>query len=63
VSVVVLRLVTFLVVIAIGASFAAFVWTRDRRWLRLAWQIFKYALILVLIVLALLALERLVLVA
>jgi hypothetical protein len=56
-------LLAFLVVIAIGASFAAYVWTRDRRWLRLAWQIVKYTVVLLLIVFALLALERLVLVA
>ena len=62
-SAVVLRLLGFLVVIAIGASFAAFVWTRDRRWLRLGWQILKYTVILLLIVFALLVLERLVLVA
>jgi cellulose synthase/poly-beta-1,6-N-acetylglucosamine synthase-like glycosyltransferase len=60
---IVLRLVAYLVVLAIGASFVTFLWTHDRRWLRFAWQIFKYALILILIVLALFALERLVLVA
>jgi hypothetical protein len=60
---IVLRLVAFLVVLTIGAAFATFLWTRDRRWLRFAWQVFKYTLILMLIVLALLALERFVLVA
>jgi hypothetical protein len=60
---IVLRLVAFLVVLAIGGSFTVFLFTQDRRWLRFAWQIFKYTLILVLIVLALVALERLVLVA
>ena len=60
---IVLRLIAFLVVLAIGASFATFLWTQDRRWLRFAWQIFKYTLILLLIVLALFALERFVLVA
>jgi hypothetical protein len=56
-----LRLVIFLVVIAIGVSFALFLVTKDRRWLRFAWQVFKYTLILVLVAFALFALERLVL--
>jgi hypothetical protein len=38
-----------------------YVVTRDRRWLRFGWQVFKYALIVVAIVLAFLALERLIL--
>jgi hypothetical protein len=63
VSAVFLRLLAFLVVIAVGVSFAVFVWTRDRRWLRFAWQIVKYTVIVLLIVFALLALERLVLAA
>jgi len=56
-----LRLAGFLVLIAIGASFVAFVATQDRRWLRFAWQILKYGLVLALIVVAFLALERLIL--
>lgn len=55
---VVLRLIAYLLVLAIGACFVMFIWTRNRRWLALGGQIFKYALILILIVLALLALER-----
>jgi hypothetical protein len=56
-----LRVVGFLVLIAIGASFVAFLATKDRRWLRFGWQVLKYSLILVLVVLAFLALERLIL--
>jgi hypothetical protein len=55
-----LRVIGFLVLIAIGASIAAFVATRDRRWLRFAWQVLKYSLIVVLIVVAFLVLERLI---
>lgn len=55
---VVLRLIAYLLVLAIGACFVMFIWTRNRRWLVFGGQIFKYALILILIVLALLALER-----
>ncbi|HTO49501.1 MAG TPA: hypothetical protein VML91_17830 [Burkholderiales bacterium] len=54
----VLRIVAFIVVILIGASLAAFVFTRERRFLRFAWQAFKYALLFAGIVLILLALER-----
>ena len=53
-----LRVVGFLVLIAIGASLVTFLATKDRRWLRFAWQVLKYSLILVLIV-RFLALERL----
>ena len=56
-----LRIVGFLVLIAIGGSMLMYVVTRDRRWVRFGWQVFKYALIVVAIVLAFLALERLIL--
>lgn len=59
---VVLRLIGFLVLGAIGASLVAFLVTSNRAYLRFAWQIAKYAAILLLIALSLLALERLVLV-
>lgn len=60
-NVVVLRVIGFLVLITIGASLVTYLVTKDRRWLRFGWQVLKYSLILVLIVLAFLALERLVL--
>ena len=56
-----LRVIGFLVLVAIGASLVTYLVTRDRRWLRFAWQTLKYSLILTLIVLAFLALERIVL--
>lgn len=55
----VLRIVAYLGVILIGASLAAFLFTRDRRFLRFAWQILKYGVVFAGVVLALLALERL----
>jgi hypothetical protein len=61
--VLVLRIVAFLAVVAIGVSLAVALLTGDRRWYRFAWQIFKYGLVFALIVLTLLALERVVLVA
>ena len=56
-----LRIIGFLVVLAIGAAVALYLITQDRRWLRVAWQIFKYALIVAAVVLLFLVLERLVL--
>lgn len=55
----VLRLALYLAVVAVGAGLAAFLFSRDRRWLRFAWQVVKYTLIFALGVFALLALERL----
>jgi len=56
-----LRIVGFVVLLVIGGSMLMFVLTRDRRWVRFAWQVLKYAVIVVAIVLAFLALERLIL--
>ncbi len=56
-----LRIVGFLVVLAIGAAVVLYLITQDRRWLRVAWQVFKYALIVAAVVLAFLVLERLIL--
>jgi hypothetical protein len=55
----VLRIVAYVAVILIGAAVAAFLFTRDRRFLRFAWQVFKYGLLFAAVVLALVALERL----
>lgn len=54
-----LRIVGILTAIAIGAGIVAFLFTGDRRYLGLAWRIAKYALIFALVLFALLALERL----
>jgi hypothetical protein len=56
-----LRVIGFLVLIAIGASVVTFLVTKDRRWLRFGWQVLKYSVIVALIGLAFLALERLIL--
>jgi hypothetical protein len=56
-----LRIIGFLVVLVIGASVALYLITQDRRWLRVAWRVFKYALIVAAVVLAFLVLERLIL--
>ena len=55
---IVLRILGALLVIAVGASAAVYLVTKDRRWLRFSWQILKFGLIILLIFLALFALER-----
>ena len=44
--------------IGIGASVFAYFFTRDPRYLALAWRLFRYALIVALVFFALLILER-----
>jgi hypothetical protein len=55
-----LRAVGFLVLVALTAAVAMYVFTKDRRWLRLAWRVFAGAVAVALIVAAFLVLERLV---
>ena len=54
----ILRILGALLVIAVGASAAVYLLTKDRRWLRFSWQIVKFGLIILLIFLTLFALER-----
>jgi hypothetical protein len=60
--VVVLRLVGILVAIAILGALALYLFTRNRRFLTIAWRIFQFAFIFLLVFMALYVLERLVLV-
>ena len=54
-----LRIIGLLVLIAVGASLAIYLlFGRDRRYLRFAWQVTKYGLVMVGIVLAFMVLER-----
>jgi hypothetical protein len=53
-----LRIVGVLTAIAIGSGIVAYLFSGDKRYLRLAWRITRYALIFVLVVLALMFLER-----
>lgn len=54
----VLRLLGVLVAIAVGSGVALFFVTRDARYLRFAWRLFRYAIIVALVVFGLLILER-----
>lgn len=53
-----LRILGVLTVIVIGAGIVSYLLTGDKRFLRLAGRVTKYALIFALIVLALMFLER-----
>lgn len=55
-----LRIVGVLVAVTIGAGIVAFLLTRERRYLRLSWQVAKYAGLFALLVLVLMFLERIV---
>lgn len=55
-----LRILVIAAAIAIGTGIIAYLFTRDRRYLLLAWRVAKYTLMLVLLLFAILALERLI---
>lgn len=54
-----LRIIGLAVVIALGLSVLAWVFTGERKWLRLAWLVFKYAVFGLALVLVLFAGEAL----
>ena len=54
-----LRIIGLAVVIALAFTMAAWLVTRERRWLRIAWLIFKYAVFGLTFVLLLFAAEAL----
>jgi hypothetical protein len=54
----ILRIVGVLVVVAIGSSILAYLFSGDRRYLGLAWRIARYALLFLFILLSLMFLER-----
>lgn len=58
---VVIRLILILALIAVGVSLLMFAVTRNRRYLQFAWQLFKFALTLVLVFAALVMMGRIIL--
>jgi heme O synthase-like polyprenyltransferase len=54
-----LRIIGLTVVIALGICVLAWAFTGDRRWLRIAWRVFKYAVFGLTLVLILFAAEAL----
>lgn len=57
--VIALRIIGLTVVIALGILVLAWVFTGNRRWLRIAWRVFKYAVFGLALVLILFAGEAL----
>ncbi|MBN8453793.1 hypothetical protein [Accumulibacter sp.] len=53
-----LRLLAVLTVLAVAAGVVLFVFTRDRRYLNFAWRLFRYSLLVALLVFALMIIER-----
>lgn len=53
-----LRLLAVLTVITVAAAVLAFVFTKDRRYLQFSWRLFRYSLIVALLIFALLIIER-----
>ena len=56
---IVVRLLAFLAIATIGGSVLAYVFTRDRRWLRFAFQVLRLAAVAGIVVALLYVLERL----
>lgn len=53
-----LRLLAVLTMLIIAGGIVAFVLTREARYLEISWRVFRYALIIALLVFALLIIER-----
>ena len=58
----VLRIVGALALIAIGAALAMYLFTRNRRYLRVAWRVLQFAFLFLLAFMAFYVLERLVMI-
>ncbi|MBI2308748.1 MAG: hypothetical protein HYU78_15780 [Rhodocyclales bacterium] len=54
----ILRLLAVLVVIAVAGGVIAYLLTGDKKYVRFSWRVFRYALIVALLVFALMVLER-----
>lgn len=57
---IVIRLLGFLSIATIGGSLIAFLLTRNRRWLRFAYQVLRLSLVVGIVLALLYALERLI---
>jgi len=56
--VLILRLLAVIVILAVAGGVIAYLLTRNETYLRFSWRVFRYALIVALLVFALLILER-----
>lgn len=57
-----LRLTVFLVLVGVGAAVVLYLFTRNKRYLKFAWLVMKFAFVFLLVLGVLLVLERLILV-
>lgn len=57
----VLRFLLFIGLISIAVSLGVYVFTRDKRYLRFSWQLFKFVGVLLLLVGAVMAMGRIIL--
>jgi hypothetical protein len=57
----VVRFLLILSAIAVAVSFGVYILTRDKRYLRFAWQLFKFCGMLLLVVAAVIAMGRIIL--
>ena len=53
-----MRLLAVLTMISVAVGVVVFLFTRDTRYLQISWRVFRYALIVALLVFALMILER-----
>lgn len=53
-----LRFLAVIVILSVAGGFAAYLLTRNPKYLNFSWRIFRYSLIVALLVFALLILER-----
>jgi hypothetical protein len=57
---VVFRLIGILVLLAIGLALVLYLFTRNRRFLTIAWRLFQFAVVIAILFMALFVLERLI---
>lgn len=58
----VLRFLLFLGLISVAVSLGVYLLTRDRRYLRFSWQVFKFVGLLILIVATVIAMGRIIMI-
>jgi 4-hydroxybenzoate polyprenyltransferase len=59
--VLIIRLVIYLGLIAMGVALGMYIFTQDRRYLRFAWQLFKFATVFVVVFFAIFMMGRIIL--
>ena len=57
----ILRLIVFLGLIAVGLALGMYIFTQDRRYLRFAWQLFKFAIVFLVVFAAIFMMGRIIL--